>query len=74
MSKQALHLRPSEKTKLFTILFLYLSLVVNAQKTTPVWLDDLPIQISPKEIRPVQAKSDYSYDTLRINGVNYSRG
>ncbi len=60
--------------KLFTSLFLCLSLGAYAQQTTTVWLDDLPIQTFSEGIRPVQAKQNYSHDTLRINGVRYSRG
>jgi alpha-galactosidase len=60
--------------KFFTILGLFISIGGYAQKTTIVWLDDLPIQTYSEGIRPVQAKSNYSHDTLGINGVKYSRG
>lgn len=45
-----------------------------AQKTDPVWLDDLPIQTFSEGIRPVNAKASYGKDSLRINGKAYSRG
>ncbi|QDK80610.1 alpha-galactosidase [Spirosoma sp. KCTC 42546] len=61
-------------TKFVPFLFLFIANGTYAQKVTPVWLDDLPIQTFSEGIRPVQAKSNYSHDTLRINGVTYSRG
>jgi len=70
----ALTLDLPEMPKLFLILFLFLSISVFAQKTNTVWLDDLPIQTFSEGIRPVQAKRNYSNDTLRINGVKYARG
>ncbi len=60
--------------KLVTLLLLALSLGAYAQQTTTVWLDDLPIQTFSEGIRPVQAKQNYSHDTLRINGTRYARG
>lgn len=60
--------------KLLTLLFVSLSIVVSAQKTNTVWLDDLLIQTYSEGIRPVQAKSNYQHDTLRMNGVRYARG
>ncbi|WP_097127083.1 NPCBM/NEW2 domain-containing protein [Spirosoma fluviale] len=61
-------------TKLFTTLLLTLTLGAQAQKTTTVWLDDLPIQTFSEGLRPVKAKHNYSDDTLRINGTRYVRG
>ncbi|WP_332367567.1 NPCBM/NEW2 domain-containing protein [Spirosoma telluris] len=60
--------------KLFTALLLAVSFGAHAQQTTTVWLDDLPIQTFSEGLRPVQAKHNYSNDTLRINGTRYARG
>ncbi len=60
--------------KLFTVLFLCVAFGAYAQKTHTVWLDDLVIQTYSEGIRPVQAKRNYSNDTLRINGTKYARG
>lgn len=59
--------------RLTAFLFLLLPVAAFAQPTT-VWLDDLPIQTFSEGIRPVQAKENYSHDTLRMRGVRYSRG
>jgi alpha-galactosidase len=61
-------------SKLLTFLFILLFLNASAQKTNTVWLDDLLIQTYSEGIRPVQAKSSYQHDTLRMNGVRYARG
>lgn len=47
---------------------------VAAQSSRTLWLDDLPIQTYSEGIRPVQAKTSYGKDTLRVNGVPYTRG
>jgi alpha-galactosidase len=45
-----------------------------AQSTHTVWLDDLPIQTFSEGLRPVKARENYTGDTIRINGISYSRG
>jgi alpha-galactosidase len=45
-----------------------------AQTAHTIWLDDLPIQTYSEGMRPVSAKTNYSHDTMRINGVRYARG
>jgi alpha-galactosidase len=60
--------------KFFTVLFLCVAFSAYSQKTHTVWLDDLVIQTYSEGIRPVQAKKNYSNDTLRINGTKYARG
>ena len=57
-----------------TTFLLCLSLTTSAQSIKAVWLDDLAIQTYSEGIRPVQAKKNYSNDTLRINGKKYDRG
>ncbi len=47
---------------------------VSAQRTKTVWLDDLSIQTYSEGLRPVSVKTNYSHDTMRINGVVYQRG
>ena len=61
-------------TKPFVCLFLFVSLTSFAQTTRTIWFDDLPIQTFSEGLRPVQAKRNYSNDTLRINGKPYLRG
>lgn len=61
-------------TKPFVCLFLFVSLTSFAQTTRTIWFDDLPIQTFSEGLRPVQAKRNYSNDTLRINGKAYLRG
>ncbi len=63
-----------KKTGLFLLLFLTIEASINAQSGHIVWLDDLPIQTYSEAMRPVSAKSNYSHDTMRINGVKYNRG
>ena len=45
-----------------------------APKTSVVWLDDLEIQAYSEGIRPVQAKTNYTHDPMRIKGTTYARG
>ena len=57
------------------VLFFIVSVsVVSSQQTHTVWLDDLPIQTFSEGMRPVSAKTNYSHDTMRINGVKFQRG
>lgn len=55
-------------------LFLLISSFSYAQNNQIVWLDDLPIQTFSEGIRPVSSKTNYSHDTLKVNGVAYFRG
>ncbi|WP_229201929.1 NPCBM/NEW2 domain-containing protein, partial [Arsenicibacter rosenii] len=61
-------------TKPLILLLLFVSVFSFAQPVRTVWLDDLPIQTFSEGLRPVQAKRNYSNDTLRINGKTYLRG
>jgi alpha-galactosidase len=62
-------------SKLFTVLFLFLSTGIFAQQTQHIWLDDLDIASFSSGIRPVAVKSSYAKETpLRINGKTYKRG
>jgi len=45
-----------------------------AQNTKTVFFDDLPLQTYSEGIRPVSVKSNYWKNTIKINGVPYSRG
>lgn len=62
------------KTAFFTLLFLSVAVSAFAQKTANIWLDDLTIQSYSEGIRPVQAKVNYTNDSLKMKGVYYSRG
>ena len=55
-------------------LFFVVATSAFSQKKSILWLDDLPIQSFSEGIRPVQAKTNYSHDTIRIQGLNYPRG
>ena len=63
-----------KKCCLPVLLFMVSVSVVSSQQTHTVWLDDLPIQTFSEGMRPVQAKTNYSHDTMRINGVKFQRG
>ena len=63
-----------KKQAIFFLLYITSALIVEAQSGQTVWLDDLPIQTYSEAMRPVSAKYNYSHDTMRINGVKYSRG
>lgn len=43
-------------------------------ETSAVWLDDLEIQAHSEGIRPVQAKANYTHDTMRMDGTSHARG
>ncbi len=60
--------------KVLLLFFLFQSNELSGQESKTVWLDDLLIQTFSEGIRPVQAKQNYSRDTLRINGTRYRRG
>ena len=61
-------------SNLVTALILLFPIAGLSQKTNKVWLDDLAIQSFSESIRPIQAKTNYSHDSIRINGVSYKRG
>lgn len=64
------------KKRLSLIMVLLLGAVagVAAPQTSVVWLDDLEIQAYSEGIRPVQAKTNYTHDTMRMKGTTYARG
>jgi len=53
---------------------LTLSYSTKAQNTKTLFFDDLPLQTYSEGIRPVSTKSNYWKNTIKINGVAYSRG
>ena len=59
---------------IITALLLMSPAFIFSQNTNKVWLDDLPIQAFSNSIRPVQAKTNYSHDSILINGKFYKRG
>lgn len=60
--------------KCILLLLLFTSAIVYSQAVKKVWLDDLNIQSFSQSIRPVQAKTNYSHDSIYINGNFYKRG
>lgn len=60
--------------KNLSIFCLFLSTSAYSQNTKTIWLDDLPIQTFSSSIRPVQAKANYSHDSIYISKQFYSRG
>jgi len=56
------------------IALLLIPTIIFSQKINKVWLDDLPIQTFSNSIRPVQAKTNYSHDSILINKIFYKRG
>ena len=59
---------------LIIVLFLGATAAFAAPKASVVWLDDLEIQAYSEGIRPVQAKTNYTHDTMRVKGSAYTRG
>ena len=57
----------------FTVVFI-LSQSPKAQNTKTLFFDDLPLQTYSEGIRPVSTKSNYWKNTIKINGVPFSRG
>ncbi len=57
----------------FAVVFI-LSQSVKAQNTKTLFFDDLPLQTYSEGIRPVSTKSNYWKNTIKINGVPFSRG
>jgi alpha-galactosidase len=64
----------SKTRKSLLFCFLMVPVVGFAQQIKTVWLDDLLIQTFSEGLRPVQAKKNYTNDTLRLNGQSYFRG
>jgi len=58
--------------------FLYLLIITSnafaQHQSKLIWFDDLPIQTFSEGIRPVSAKSNYSHNTMSMNGVAYEHG
>jgi alpha-galactosidase len=57
----------------FAVVFI-LSQSAKAQNTKTLFFDDLPLQTYSEGIRPVSTKSNYWKNTIKINGVPFSRG
>jgi len=59
-------------------IFLYLLIITSnafaQHQSKLIWFDDLPIQTFSEGIRPVSAKSNYSHNTMSMNGVAYEHG
>jgi len=62
----------------FSVLFFAVVLTLShsswAQNTKTLFFDDLPLQTYSEGIRPVSTKSNYWKNTIKINGIPYSRG
>jgi alpha-galactosidase len=61
-------------SKLITLLICWLLFGSCMEKRTVVWVDDLKLVLFSEGIRPVKAKTNYLSDTIRIGGVQFSRG
>ncbi len=59
---------------LFSAVALIFSQVSKAQHTSTLYFDDLPLQTYSEGIRPVSTKSNYWKNTIKIQGVPFSRG
>ena len=60
--------------KTISLLWLLIPMISFSQSTKTIWLDDLSIQTFSTSIRPVQAKTNYSHDSIYINTKFYERG
>ena len=62
----------------FSVLFFAVALIlsqgVEAQHASTLFFDDLPLQTYSEGIRPVSTKSNYWKNTIKIQGVPFSRG
>lgn len=63
-----------KEIKFLLIILLIISFGTQAQKISTIWLDDLLIQTYSESLRPTMAKTNYSKDSIRINGLAYNRG
>jgi alpha-galactosidase len=63
-----------QKSKLVILIGCCLLLGSCIDKTSIVWLDDLPIEEYNQGIRPIKTKASYKNTTISIAGVQYERG
>ena len=63
-----------KKSCFFISLIIITATAFAQNKSKLIWFDDLPIQTFSEGIRPVSAKSNYSHNTMSMNGVVYQRG
>lgn len=63
----------SQKMKKILVLFLF-SISSFAQKTKPIWLDDLGIKSFSEGIPAVLPKSNAAGDSIKMKGVYFNRG
>lgn len=62
------------RKSIFTVCLLILLAPAIAQNSKIIWLDELPISTYSEGMRPVQVKTNYGKDTMRIGNLRYSRG
>ena len=63
-----------KKSAVFLSLLIIAANAFAQNKLKSIWFDDLPIQTFSEGIRPVSAKSNYSHNTMSMNGVAYEHG
>jgi alpha-galactosidase len=56
----------------FCLLFILSNSMAQTAKT--IWLDELPISTYSEGMRPVQVKTNYGKDTMRMGNLRFSRG
>jgi len=62
-----------KKYLLASCLCLIVSLI-HAQTYKTLWIDDLPISTYSEGMRPVQLKTNYGKDTMRMGNLRFTRG
>jgi alpha-galactosidase len=55
-------------------IILFSMLMLNAQTSKTVWMDDLSIDKFSEGIRPVKARTNYLTKTISIGSMSYQRG
>jgi alpha-galactosidase len=63
-----------KKSAIFLSLLIIAATAFAQHQSKLIWFDDLPIQTFSEGIRPVSAKSNYSHNTMSMNGVAYEHG
>ena len=63
-----------KKSAVFLSLLIIAATAFAQNKSKLIWFDDLPIQTFSEGIRPESAKSNYSHNTMSMNGVAYEHG
>lgn len=62
------------KKYLLTSCFFWIVGLLHAQTYKTLWIDELPISTYSEGMRPVQLKTNYGKDTMRMGNLRFTRG